>query len=251
MSEKSALMVLSEVSALYPSLTPEGSKIFEVFKENLGPNDSLSAWDLDTVRVPAGGGLSFNVPVLGDENGEDVRSIEGVIVGVFDRRVYWEDRDSVDGNAPDCQSNDAMVGVGDPGGFCADCPFAEYGSAVKGKGQACKQIKQLFILRQGTSLPVKLNVPPSSLKNIRRYLINLSANGVSFYGGATQFSLTKVKNADGIDYSEIVVKLAKRFDADTVAELRGQVEMFRPIFEAVPITTGHGDGEIAGAEISD
>src|SRR6267142_5673038 len=38
-----------------------------------------------------------------------------------------------------CQSLDARVGVGEPGGNCATCPMSRFGSAKKGKGQACTE----------------------------------------------------------------------------------------------------------------
>ena len=250
MSKESSLVVYSNAVELFPALATDAAAMLKVFRENLGPNDSLSAWDLDVIKMPTGGGLSYNIPVLGDENGEDVRSFDALLLGIYDRRNYWHNREVTDGAAPDCSSLDAMHGIGDPGGLCMECPMAEFGSAFKGKGQACKLVKELFLYRVGGGqMPAKLRVPPASLKNIRRYLISLSANGVPFYGATTRFSLAKTKNADGQEYSEIVVKLINRFDSDSVVAARRQVEGLRPIFEAQPVWSAGVD--IDGAEISD
>ena len=250
-----SIIPLENVYKKYPALSPENAKVLDLFRENLGDREPLTAWDLSSIKIPAGGALSFNVPILGDENGADVRFFEGVIVGSFDRRAFWIG-DAVDGSQPDCSSNDAIIGVGNPGGVCAECPYAEYGSSPKtGRGQACKLSKQLFIARADVpGLPEILSVPPSSLKVIRKYLISLASNGIPFYGAETKFSLVKEKNEAGNEYSKLAVGITGKFDADAVLGAKAYTEGLRPIFTQPPVLlpetiTDNPVGLLGGSEL--
>ena len=60
------------------AIATQGDKIQVVLEANLG-GDKINQFDLDKVTVPAGGGISWEVPGL--MGPESTPEIEGVIVG--------------------------------------------------------------------------------------------------------------------------------------------------------------------------
>ena len=53
-----------------------GDSIADIMAENLG-DDGLSEFSLDRIRIPAGGGIAFEVPTL--EGSDSAKTIEGVV----------------------------------------------------------------------------------------------------------------------------------------------------------------------------
>src|SRR4029450_12815372 len=80
--------------------------------------------DLDRIRMPTGGALTFEVPTPAGP--ESRPTITGVLVHVQQRRAYWAQAfdETGGGTPPDCTSADGITGVGEPGGACARCPLA-------------------------------------------------------------------------------------------------------------------------------
>ncbi len=58
-----------------------------------------------------------------------------------------------------------------------------------GRGQACKQIKQLFLLRGSLLLPEVVTLPPTSLKAAKQYLLKLTSQGVPYYAVVTRIDV--------------------------------------------------------------
>src|SRR5262249_55487533 len=133
-----------------------------------------------------------------------------------------------DGSPPDCSSIDGFVGVGQPGGDCARCPLSEFGSG-KDDRQACKQQRQLFIIRSGDILPILLNVPAASLKSIPQYPIRLASARTPYYGVATRLSLHKEKSKKGQEYAQIDASIAAHLLPEDAARFRALGEQLRPM----------------------
>ena len=119
-------------------------------------NDTLDAlgadfagldFQLDRVKLPAGGGTAFEVPADDGEGTDMVKELRGVIL--FNHPAYAMYRDKYAGGnaAPDCSSFDGITGCGNPGGACADCPYNKFGSG-DGKSKLCKNKRLLYILRE-------------------------------------------------------------------------------------------------------
>jgi hypothetical protein len=111
--------------------------------------------------------------------------------------------------------------VGDPGGKCADCPFAEYESATTpdgkpGKGQACKEMKQLFILRGDSLLPQVVSLPPTSLKAARRFFNWMMGQGVPHAKALIAITLERAENAQKKPYGRAVFDLVRRLEPEEV-----------------------------------
>lgn len=164
--------------------------------------ETIDEFDLDRVRVPAGGLTVFETP-----EGEAVKTIDGILVSIQQRRAYWVKPFGDGGNVPpDCSSTDGLIGIGSPGGKCAHCPHNQFGTAVRqdgsqGRGKRCRESRALFLIRPGDRLPLVVVAPATSLKGVKQYLMKLPVKRTQ---AITRLSLVKDKSADSIEYARIV-----------------------------------------------
>ena len=193
----------------YPALDGEFALTAqEVFEEMDG-----DAPEYPTIKIPAGGITSFEVPSDDPENPEMVKALTGVIVYHHKSNAYWEgDGNPVEGQQPDCVSSDGVTGVGNPGGSCATCPLNEYGSKEGGKGKACKNTERLYMITENSILPYRISVSPASLRAYRTYKTNQVIKGRKICDVVTEISLKKVTNGAGQPYAECVFKTTGLLD---------------------------------------
>lgn len=208
---KQEAAVYEDLGEMYPVLSAD-SDVAEVLAENLG-GDSFSAYELDQLKTPSGGGGVWSLESLDGED-EILKTVEGIIVFTQIQRAFYEVEldEGGGGNPPDCTSSDCVLGIGTPGGACADCEYSQYGSAEKGEGQRCKQSRTMYVVRPGQFLPIALKVPASSLKNAKKYLLKLAGAGLPYTSVVTSFGLEKLKNKDGIAYSGITFSVAQKLN---------------------------------------
>jgi len=194
----------------------------------------LSDFDLPRVTISGGASLRWIVPTLDGE--ETLARIDGVIVYARDTRVYYKTAfgKSSGKQPPDCSSSDGITGKGKPGGDCSKCPLAEYGSAEEGAGQACKQVKQLFVLRGDLLLPEVISLPPTSLKGARQFFLKLTTQGIPYYQAVIGLELEKAQNAAGIQYGKAVMRFVRRLTAEEAARAQQYHELCRSLAERVP-----------------
>ena len=170
----------------------------EIIHANVGEG-GISQFDLDSVKVPAGGGTAWEVPSL--EGLQNVNALEGIIIHWHDTRGYWKGEYAGGSDPPQCSSQDCKTGEGDPGGDCASCPYSKFGSAVKGEGQACKQSRSLYLVRPGDILPIVVVLPPTSILPMRKYFLRLLSAAAPTYAVVTRLTLGKATSGGGITYS--------------------------------------------------
>jgi hypothetical protein len=228
----------------FPVLTLGASELQEIVTANIGTGGA-NVFDLDRVKIPAGGGTMWSIPSIegGDENRDE---LTGIVVGFRDGRLYWMDSfdDTGGGTPPDCSSQDGLVGIGkryeneEPGRWeCATCPMAQFGSAKDGSGagQACRQIRLIFMVQPGTMLPVVLAMPPTSLKPCRQYMLRLVSHGVPYYGVVTGVGLEKTKSGGGIAYSQATFRVVQKLGAGEVEKIRAYVKSIEPLITQRPL----------------
>lgn len=190
-----------------------------LFDANMA-GQTIEVINLPKIKAPSGGMPDFLVE--GAEGDTSARKLEGIYLTGRSARVYFDKPYGSGGQKrPSCTSQDAIIGVGDPGGSCRKCPFAEYGSASrpdgsKGAGQACRQQQEILFLLPGESLPHLLRVPPTSLKAHLQFLMNLTSAHVRHWGATTTLTLEPAQSEGGVKYSKIRFHLGRRFPPELV-----------------------------------
>lgn len=215
MASKSNETALATISSYAILDAQDGISLSEIMEANMGGDGALTQFDLDRIGMPTGGVGRFSIPTLDEP--DLVTEFEGVIVAQRKNRAYWSDPEPKQGQQPDCFSDDGVTGYGNPGGDCASCPLAQFGSDPKGSGQACKLTNPLFILRKDDLLPAMLNVPPSSLKGLQKYRIDLTKRRKRITDVVTKMSLEKASSNTGIAYHTVKFSVVE----DIPAEQRG------------------------------
>jgi len=235
--KETALTVLVDKGYAVAQYQPEDLRA--MIEENMG--GTLTAQDLSRIRVPAGGGKSWEVA---DENGEiqSVKTISGVIILARSQRAYWAEDFSGGSEPPDCASMDGKTGMGNPGGVCADCPFDEWGSA--GHSKACKEMRLLFLLRPGMLLPDVVVLSPASLGAWRKYATLLTGRGKAISSMVTEVGLREAVSKGGIKYAQATLKATDALDADSAAWLREYAAGMAGAFSAQAATINRDEVEV-------
>lgn len=209
---------------------------------NIGTG-GITEFDLPRIKIPAGGGTTWQVPTLEGDASETV--LEGVILSARDGRSYY--KDSIEktggGQPPDCASVDGVngtPGTGEnkgPGGLCASCPLGGFGGP-------CKPGKLLFIIRKGL-LPDVVQLPRTSLKPVREYLLKLASNAVPYFHAITRIGLAKDKNPQGITYSKATFQFGGKLSDEEKKKAEALRNLYMPLIGTVKIDATPDPGEQA------
>ena len=190
------------------------------------------------VKIPAGGSIQFEIPGDNPEDPDYSKTIEGVILYSHATNAYWAEGSEYDDNeSPICSSIDAKIGCGTPGGLCATCALNQFGTATDGKGnpakgKACKNMRQLYILRNGDYMPIQLTLSPTSLTPYSDFV---NACFVSrhrpLYAAVAQIGLKKIEGAN--TYSVATFKKVYDFVGEELAAIRAYALNFREQIKAI------------------
>lgn len=212
MEETKDLTVVNEFKL--PALNNDMSEAYSEEMEGLPTS-------FDRIKIPTGGGLTFEIPSDDPNNPDVVKEIVGVIVDHHPINAYWPQKFEGQNNAPDCSSLDGKKGIGVPGGNCKNCPLNKFGSAPDGKGKACKNMHRVYILRNGETWPLLLTLPPTSIKPFADYLAKrILPKGLRSYGVITKITLKKDTSNSGIVYSKAQFQLESVLDEATTEQLK-------------------------------
>jgi len=212
----------------YPIISENENMLLQ--QDNLG--GEMNPFDLEAIKIPAAGGKQWTIPALtGDRS---VKTIEGIIVAWNKCRGYWPG-DYSGAEPPQCSSRDGLTGEGDPGIECAECMFAKYESAAKGKGQACKDMRRVFIILEGNVLPCMINLPPTSIKPFRQYMMRLTSSQTHFSAVVTTIELEEAQNDAGTKYSKTVFSCGKILEAEESEKTLGYSNAMKKMFTSRPV----------------
>jgi hypothetical protein len=211
----------------------EIADIQEAMIMNIG-SEGVTAGDFERIRVPSGTSTSWSIPGLDGE--ELVKQISGIIVAWRDTRSYWRvPLEESSGNVPpDCHSLDGRIGIGTPGGNCQNCDLARYGSNPKSDAQACKAVKELFLVRENAVLPVIVHLPPSSLKPARQYFVRLASKPIPCFSIITNIRLETARNGQGIAFPRAVFTAGDQLSPEQAQRAREYASMIDPFLTAAP-----------------
>lgn len=218
------------------AIVPMTDDIKQMIQEEMA---GLGQIPFDTINIPAGGALAFEVPGDDPEHPETVAKLTGIIVYHHPVNAYWRDSYTGGSQAPDCSSFDGMIGVWTETGEtcrCDQCPYNQFGSGKDGAGKACKNGHRIYLLRDGEMLPVLLSLPPTSLKPFKEYLAKrLLTKGLRPSHVLTEVSLVKDTNAGGIKYSKCSFKKAGELTSEQKAMAESMTASIKAIAGNVTI----------------
>ena len=191
--------------------------------------DGLQMMSFQRVKIPAGGALQFEIPTEDPDNPDYARTLEGVILYNHSAYTLWPEGSEYDEDTkPLCSSVDGKTGIGEPGGACATCPMNAYGSARDGgRGKACKNMRDIYLLRSGEYMPLLISLPPTSIKPFKEFLNRAFVyRRRATYGSLIQIGLKKENNGSN-DYSVATFRLVRDFQGEELAQIRAYYD-FRP-----------------------
>lgn len=216
-------------------------EVREIVSENL---DGVTP-EFTRVKFPSGGGLAFEVPGDGDDP-DVVRELTGVVLDSYAVNAYWAQKFEGENNPPDCSSMDGKVGVAPEGSRvpwaggcqeCATCPMNQWGSAPDGAGKACKNMRRVYLLREGEIFPILITIPPTSVKAWNTYVVNLTSKLKTLQSVVTKIRLKKTTNKGGIEYSEGVFSKAKDLTKEEAATMKQYANGLKAVMRQVSIET--------------
>lgn len=193
--------------------------------------ERITPGDLDRIKVPTGGGLTWDLPWGG------AKEFSGVILFTTLGKARWPNTPPTPGTQPLCigrlGADYQMFGVGDPGGNCDACEFNKFGSKIgpdgrSSAGKACSD-KRLFVIAvPEVALPIVLWAPSTSLKGLRRdFLMRLPR---PYNEVLSTFSLVPATSRDGIRYAQVTARMARVLSDTEIQQVTAVVESFRGLF---------------------
>lgn len=193
--------------------------------------EGISAFDLERVKFPSREETEWSVPDINAKNGYSrTDEIVGVIINYKDTRSYWvSDYDSNPDQPPDCFSEDCKEGKFDPGtqwldnstpyagpptGDCKTCQYAQYESDPKGSGQACKLMRNLFVITPDKMLPILLSVGPGSYRVCQKFFYQLMSEGITPSSVIVGLSLQTATSKTGISFPKLQMRVIEKLSVD-------------------------------------
>jgi len=183
---------------------------------------------MQRVKIPGGGNLQFEIRGDDPDNPDYGRKLVGVILYHHLANAYWPEGSEYDDNVPPfCQSFDGKQGYGEPGGVCAACAFNQFGSTANGSGKACKNMRQIYLLRSGEYLPLQLSLPPTSLRPFNDFM-NLAfvARRRPSYSAIVEIGLKRAESS-GYTYSVATFRKVRDLEGEGLAAVKSYAANFK------------------------
>ena len=188
-------------------------------QDELADLDNESGIACRMIKIPAGGGLAYEVHGDEDDEVEYMKEISGVIIFTHRMNGYWPGSygsgESGEDKIPVCSSMDGKTGLWrDTGEIrnCENCPMNQFGSADDGKGgqtkgKACKNMRRLYMMLDGDPNFYLLSVPPTSIKEVNRQLVKImGSKGIPYTGLIVSLKLERAVNSNGVAYSKVLIE---------------------------------------------
>jgi len=182
--------------------------------EGFGPRD------LEMIKIPAGGQLIWDIPTMDGRDG--ARHFDAVVLHYHTHRKWWEQAYGAGPvGPPDCESNDGLLGLGNPGGACKQCPLNHVKRSREDR--TCPPRQYLFLMLPEMPMPVLLDLPVTSLAVWGDYVNKaLKARLKLPWRVITRFELNKATATLGNDnFSRLSVSLVADIPKEEWAAIEG------------------------------
>ena len=190
----------------------------------------------DRIKIPAGGGLAYEVPSDNPDSPDMVKEFKAVILCHHPVHALYREKYTGGNTPPDCSSINGHTGIDAETGEikdCKNCPNNKFGSGENG-AKACKQKRRIYILRAGEALPIILSLPTGSLADFSKYITRLLSKGQKSSAVVTKFSLKKAQNAGGISYSQAVLSVDRDLTIEERVIIDRLAEQVKSITQRIP-----------------
>jgi hypothetical protein len=229
--------------------------------------EALETFDQDELQLPV---IRFtNDGFEMSEGDEPVESFTGTILFTKSSNVYFKGRYKAgQTQLPDCASSDGVrpdPDIKEPVHTnCKDCPYNQFGSAdddPDSNGKKCKNTRPVFVLVENAEgetgiMPRVLRVPPTSLPNVKKYLMNVASDYGYPFSIKTKFSVYKKDETQ--QHLNIKFKMFGKLDPQKKVDAKEILALWKPLMvsgmfgadmvdvtpeeEQAPVTTEqHGD----------
>lgn len=179
------------------------------------------------VKIPSGGMLQFEIPSDDPDHPTYSPTLVGVILHNHAHCAYWPEGNDDEDNKPICSSVDGKQGIGTPGGICATCALNSFGSAAKGNGKACKNMRVLYLLRSNDYMPIQINLPPTSIRPWKDFMQQAFVmRRRATFGSVVQIGLKKDSNGKD-DYSVATFRRLYDFAGEELQQVRAYATNFK------------------------
>lgn len=160
-----------------------------------------------------------------------VKELTGVIILNKKINTYYEGvYNPNDIQPPTCFSTDGVLpspSIQKPQNkTCVGCPKSEWGTNSMKSGKACANRQPIFILRSRedggefayADIPRVISISPSSLKEVRKFFMDVTERGVAYWKVATKISVFKENSKD--TYVKLKFHVAKVLTPTEVAAVK-------------------------------
>ena len=193
------------------------------------------------ITIASGGVNVFKVLEPGDENTTSTPEVVGVILFSHKCNVLWGTKFGVktDGpKTPDCSSLDGKTGIVAATGECRSCetcPYNQFGSADNGIGKACRNMRRLYIMREGDVFPIILSLPATSLKAFDFYRTRLAVLKKTPQGVITRISLKATTSKNDAEFSVAVFAADAALPPEEIKRVRAYAAQFEEAAKKVDL----------------
>jgi hypothetical protein len=220
----------------------------DLVETNLGASGKI---EFPRLKILHAGALMFQLPQ--DLEGESKQTKEIDCVMLFQQRIrgYWVNAFGGEKQLPECASMDCLSGIDRTDGetvksMCKTCPKSQFGSDPKGgRGQACKEMRRMFMRLENDYVPTVISVPPSSLKNVDNFLVKLFSKGIKYTDIRIKLKLEDAVNASSIHFSRLVlVKSPLNLTEQELKMAKDMASAYMPFMKSEPIELGDLAGHV-------
>lgn len=212
------------------SIIPTADEMAAIFEE-LSDVDHI---EYGRIKIAGAGAGVFKVTDPGEEDSQTATEIVGVIILSHKCNAYWraEYGSTEADKTPDCASFDGITGVVSETGearACKDCPLNEYGSAENGLGKACKNMRRMYIMREGDILPMVLSLPGTALRAYDNYRTSLATKRKTPASVLTRITLKSARSKGNVEYSTPQFAAVGALPASEIARVREFAAQFEGV----------------------
>lgn len=204
------------------------AKASDLLPEDVDFNELLeNLAEMDEVEFPRISHKNGKFFFSDDPSDKGTESFEGVVLFYGKQNTYWEGKyDPKAKTPPECFSVDGVSGSkprDENGRFgsCEDCKLNQFGSG-QGKGKACRNQTKLYVQKVGTTVPMILFLPPTSIRAFEsNYIIHkVTQKGLSYPKVVTRFVSYQAPNETYYRMNFEIAGVYKGDEANSVKKLR-------------------------------